>query len=235
MHHGLWTTLLHDRLQRDDYVASFESFLQQALPPAMPGSSFTGEVPADIPFTGSSMKIAQPPPGPHATVRTLKISTEKDSAVDWVTVSATPQVTEPACSSEARVAADAAGATDPILKGQHLAAVRKNDGSLEAKIVTDAEFKRIKGCQYRLTVTVKFYSNGVVLGDAEVDQDIFRGSGVYEGTCISERVDHPREKYHWPATCSPKSINSIDEQKRERVVRSFESNHVVDVRVELEP
>lgn len=235
MHHGLWTTLLHDRLQRDDYVASFESFLQQALPPAMPGSSSTGEVAADMPVTGSSIKIAQPPSDPHATVRTLKITTEKDSAVDWVTVAAIPQATGPACSSGARVAADAAGATDPILKGQHLAAVRRTDGSFEVKIVMDAEFKQINGCQYRLNVTVKFYSKGVVLGDAEVDQDIFRGSGVYEGTCISERVDHPREKYHWPATCSAKSINSIDEQKRERVVRSFESNHVVDVRVELEP
>jgi hypothetical protein len=235
MHQGFWAMLLHDRLQRDDYVAPFESFLQQALPPAMQGASSAGEVLAKMPAAALPMKIAQPPPDPHATVRTLKITTEKDSAVDWVTVSAIPEATEPACSSQARVAADAAGATDTMLKGQHLAADRKADGSFEAKIATDAEFKRIKGCQYRLRVTVKFYSKGAVVGDAEVEQDIFRGRGIYEGTCISERVDYPNVKFHMLATCSPKSSDPTDELKRQRQIRSFASNRVFDIRVELEP
>lgn len=235
MHQGVWTTLLHDRLQGNDYAAPFESFLQQALPPATPSASSAGVAPADTPVAVLPMKIAQPPPDPHATVRTLKITTERDSAVDWVTVSAIPQVAEPLCSSQERMAADSTGTADSILKEQHVAADRESDGSFEAHIVTDANFKRIKGCQYRLFVTVKFYSEGTVVGDAEVDQDLFRGSGIYEGTCISERVDHPRAKYHWPALCSTKRSNSMDEQKAEQVVRSFETNHVFDVRVELEP
>jgi hypothetical protein len=235
LHHGFWTTILHDRLQPDDYVAPLESFLRQALPPAMQGSFSAAEIAADLPAATLPMKIAQPTPDPRATIRTLKINTEKDSAVDWVTVSAIPEATEPACSSEARVAADATGATDTMLKGQYLAADRKADGSFEAKIFTDAEFKRIKGCQYRLRVDVKFYSKGAVVGDAEVEQDIFRGRGVYEGTCISERVDYPNVKVQMIATCSPKGSDPTDELKRQRQIRSFASNRVFDMRVELEP
>lgn len=235
MHQGFWTTLLHDRLQRDDYVAPFESFLQQALPPATQGASPAGEVTAEMPAAVLPMKIDQPPPDPHATVRTLKITTEKDSAVDWVTVSAIPEATEPACSSRARVAADADGTTDTALKEQHLAADRESDGSFEARIATDADFKRIKGCQYRLRVTVKFYSKGAGVGDAEVDQDLFRGSGVFEGTCISARVGYPNVKFPMLATCSPKRSNPADELKTQRVIRSFAANHVFNMRVELEP
>lgn len=235
LHHGLWTTLLHDRLRRDDYAAPLESFLRQALPPAMQGTFSAAEVPADLPAAPLPMKIAQPTPDPRATIRTLKINTEKGSAVDWVTVSAIPLAMDSACSSGARVAADAAGATDPVLKGQHLAADRESDGSFEARIATDASFKRIKGCQYRLNVTVKFYSRGVVVGDAEVDQDVFRGSGVYEGTCISARLDQPHVKYPMLATCSPKRSDPAEELKTQRQIRSFSSNHVFDIRVELEP
>lgn len=235
LHHGLWTTLLHDRLQPDDYAVPLESFLGQALPPAMQGTFSSAEVPADLPAAHLPMKIAQPTPDPRATIRTLKINTEKGSAVDWVTVSAIPLATESACSSGARVATDAAGTTDTVLKAQHLAADRESDGSFEARIATDASFKRIKGCQYRLIVTVKFYSKGVVVGDAEVDQDVFRGSGVYEGICISARVDRPIGKFPMLASCSPKRSDPADELKTQRQIRSFSSNHVFDIRVELEP
>ncbi len=234
IHQGFWATLLHDRLQHDAYAAPFEAFLQQALPPAMHGNSSAGEVPVKISAAAMPMKIAEPPLDPHATVKTLKITTEKGSAVDWVTVSTNPLAMEPACSG-GHASTGTHAATDTRPKGQDLAADRESDGSFEAHIVTDAAFTRIQGCQWRLSVTVKFYSKGAVVGDASVGDDIFRGSGAYQGICVSERVDYPAAKPNYFPTCFRKGLNPTDDQKQEEAVRSFAWNHVFDARVELEP
>jgi hypothetical protein len=180
------------------------------------------------------MKVIQLPLDPYAIIRTMKITTEKGSAVDWVTVSTHPYLMGRACISGTH-AMKGFDATDKRLKDRNIAADREYDGSFEARIRTDPPLHLAQGCQWNLDVRVRFYSEGAVIGDAFVGQDLLRGSGVYEGTCISGRVDYAGPKPNYPPLCMRKGLNAAEDQDRERLVRSFAWNHVFDARVELEP
>lgn len=188
-----------------------------------------------MPITAKPMKVIQPPLDPNAIIRTMKVTTEKGSAVDWVTVSTHPYVIGRACTSGINAMKGSNQTMNGGLEDQNLAADRKQDGSFEARIRTDPPLRLAQGCQWNLDVRVRFYSKGAVIGDAFVGEDLLRGSGVYEGTCISERVDYAGSKPNYPPLCMRKGLNAAEDQDRERLVRSFAWNHVFDARVELEP
>lgn len=236
IHHNFWATILPDHLQRPDYVAPFKGFLARALPPAAANEiSSAGGDSVEMPITARPVKVIQPPLDPNAIIRTMKITTEKGSAVDWVTVSTHPFLIGRSCISGIHAVKDSNETTNARLKDQNVAADREQDGSFEARIRTDPPLQLSQGCQWNLDVRVKFYSKGAVVGDAFVGQDLLRGSGVYEGTCISERVDYAGSKPNYPPLCMRKGLNAVEDQDRERLVRSFAWNHVFDARVELEP
>lgn len=236
IHHNFWAAILPDYLQRPDYVAPFRRFLARALPPAAANEiSSEGGGSVEMPITARPMKATQPPSDPNAIIRTMKITTEKGSAVDWVTVSTHPSLIGRACISGIHAVKDSNEMTSARLEDQNVAADREQDGSFEARIRTDPPLQLAQGCQWNLDVTVKFYSKGAVVGDAFVGEDLLRGSGVYEGTCISERVDYAGSKPNYPPMCMRKGLNAAEDQGRERLVRSFAWNHVFDTRVELEP
>lgn len=232
IHHNFWAAILPEYLQHPDYVAPFKDFLARALPPAAANEiSSAGRGSVEMPITAMPMKVTQPPSDPNAIIKTMKIATEKGAAVDWVTVSTHPYLVGRACTS----GKDSNGTANASLEDQNVAANREQDGSFEARIRTDPPLQLVQGCQWNLDVTVKFYSKGAVVGDAFVGEDLLRGSGVYEGTCISERVDYAGPKPNYPPLCMRKGLNAAEDQDRERLVRSFAWNHVFDTRVEFEP
>ncbi len=234
LHHNFWAAILPDDLQRPDYVASFAGFLARALPPAATIEvSSAGGGSVEMPATARPM-VTEPPLDPSAIIKTMKITTEKDSAVDWVTVSTHPYLIGRACISGTD-AVKGSDVTDTRLKDRNVAANREHDGSFEARIRTDPPLRLAQGCQWNLDVRIRFYSKGAVVGDAFVGQDLLRGNGVYEGTCISEGVDYAGSKPNYPPLCMRKGLNAAEDQDRERLVRSFAWNHVFDARVELEP
>ena len=234
IHHNFWAAILPDDLQRPDYVASFTDFLARALPPAATNVvSSAGGDSVEMPATARPM-VTEPPLDPSAIIKTMKITTETASAVDWVTVSTHPSLIGRACISgtHAMKGSDATADTRP--KDRNVAADREHDGSFEARILTDAPFQLAPGCEWNLDVTVKFYSKGAVVGDASVGEDLLRGSGAYEGICISERADYAGPKPNYPPLCMRKGLNAAEDQDRERLVRSFAWNRVFDTQVELE-
>lgn len=235
IHHNFWATILPDHIQHDDYVAPFKAFLARTLPHATNDTPSPVGGPVEMPATVRPMKASQPSFGPDAIVKTLRITTEKGSAVDWVTISTNPSLIGRACPSRIHTVRGANRAMDAILKGQQVAAEWKQDGSFEARILTGAAFELPQGCQWHLDVEVKFYSKGAVVGNAFAGEDLLRSRGIYEGTCISERVDYSGAKPNYPPICMRKGLNTAEDQYRERLVRSFAWNHVFDARVELEP
>lgn len=233
MHHGIWATILGNRLQHDDGLAAFTTFLERAFPAASNQGSVVAEADGE-PSVVEPAKANVPVPGSQTIVETLKITTEQGSQVDWVTVSASPLFVGTTCPSTAL----ATSVVDDMgrIQAEGIASTveKRDDGSFEARVTTDNSFKPVEGCQRRLNLAVTFYSKGAVVGDAYIDDDLLHSRGEYVGTCVSERADYTGTKPNYMPLCMIRDSGTATNQRAESTVRSFAWNHVFDARVALE-